>query len=462
MYIRIIIITGIILLLIRYALFVFYKPQLHDGERVRLETTVLSEPTKSARFNRLPAEYCNGFGCERVLVTYPPTIRISYGDHVSIIGTIEETVLGRSKVVTMYMPNIEIKNQNPKGKNENNSSVISMSLGLKSHGLSGSEGSSKQKMVEDSSSSTQNDTMGDSGLLSVGRMTMLNLAGGLRSRIQELYFENLSKQDANLLMGIVLGIKGSFTKSFSQDLQSTGVLHVIAASGMNVTMVGGFLFGLALKLFNRRNALLFTILGVTFYAVVSGLQPSIVRATLMGVMAFGAQLLGRQYAGMYGLGLAGWLMLMWSPSLIRDVGFQLSIMSTVGILFIKPLFPQAKAFDDIGTTISAQIMTLPILLGNFGTYGILSILVNALVLWTIPPLMVLGGVGGLIGLELEPVGSLLIIFCQPFLWIFEHVVSYFGSLHWNVQVSNFPAAMIVGYYLIVSAFLFYKTRPQAN
>src|SRR6185312_6794584 len=116
-----------------------------------------------------------------------------------------------------------------------------------------------------------------------------------------------------------------------------GVLHVIAASGMNVTFVSAaLLFSLGLFL-NRRNALLFGSLGIIFYLFLVGLQPSILRASIMGLLAFGAGLLGRQHIGIFALFVSGYVLLLWQPNFLFDVGFQLSFMATCGIMFMKPL-----------------------------------------------------------------------------------------------------------------------------
>jgi competence protein ComEC len=121
--------------------------------------------------------------------------------------------------------------------------------------------------------------------------------------------------------------------------------------------------------------------------------------------------------------------------------------------------------DDIGTTIAAQVATIPILVGSFGTYGLLSILVNALVLWTIPPLMVLGGVGGLLGLVWEPLGSLLLALATSLLWFFTGVVQYFGGFGWQISIGELPIIMIVGYYLVLGSWIWIiwkKRKLQKN
>lgn len=201
-------------------------------------------------------------------------------------------------------------------------------------------------------------------------------AAKIRKKAGDLYAKSLPPISANLLVGIVFGADQDMPKEFMDALRISGVVHVIAASGMNVTFVTAALLGILGAVFRRQVAITIAIIGVLFYMVLAGFEPSIVRATVMGIIAFSASLLGRQNFAFGSLFLTAFLMLFITPSLIGDVGFQLSFLATSGILSIKPILPFGKnkfVSDDLGTTISAQIATLPILLAVFGQYGLLSI-----------------------------------------------------------------------------------------
>jgi competence protein ComEC len=255
------------------------------------------------------------------------------------------------------------------------------------------------------------------------------------------------------------------SKDFIGNLRISGVMHVIAASGMNITMVAGFFSAIFMLFLKRQTALFASILGIVFYAFLAGMQPSIIRASIMGVLVFSSQILGRQSIGAYGLFLAGFIMLFISPLLISDVGFQLSLTATAGLLYIRPLFGKieklnsfSKKFpliEDLFITLSAQIATLPILLATFGTYSLWSILVNALILWTIPTLMILGGAGAILGMVFQPLGSILIYLCLPFLLYFQKVIMLFSLLSGVLVIHNLPISFIVGYYLLLLAVIFY-------
>lgn len=285
-----------------------------------------------------------------------------------------------------------------------------------------------------------------------------------RQKIVAVFNGSLSQIDSALLLGIVFGIKQNMPEDFSNALRNTGLLHVIAASGMNVTLIGGFLLGLFSYFFKRQAALILTIFAIVLYSLLAGLEPSIVRAAIMGIIVFTAQVLGRQSLSLYSLFLAALLMLLFSPPLLFDLGFQLSFFATAGLILIKPRLSIKRLkpfplFEDLTTTLSAQLATLPILLNAFGTYSVTSILANALILWIVPLIMVFGGIAALFSLFFTPLAVLILYLSIPLLKLFEWVALLFGH---GPQISiSFPPALAIGYYLILLSILMTRRRPEA-
>lgn len=286
-----------------------------------------------------------------------------------------------------------------------------------------------------------------------------NLLFNLRQKIVGFFETSLPQTDSSLMLGIVFGIKGEFPQHFAENIKNTGLLHVIAASGMNITLVGGFLSGLFTYFFKRRIALALSIGGILLYAFLAGFEPSIVRASIMGILVFSAQIMGRQTLSFLSLIFAGWAMLIIKPNLIADIGFQLSFMATAGLITFRPLFYKNKKIkhvikksiigEDLVTTITAQIFTLPILLASFGTYSLWSILVNGLVLWTVPPLMILGAIASFVGIIASSAGVLILALAKPFLVYFEAIVNLFGSAGGLLSTESIPIGAVFAYYFIL-------------
>ena len=260
----------------------------------------------------------------------------------------------------------------------------------------------------------------------------------IKKTSKELFDGSIPMTSSALLMGMVFGGNQGMPKAFMDKLRITGVIHVIAASGMNVTMAAGVFISLLGKILKRQIVLLLSILGVLFYAFLAGFEPSIVRAAIMVAISLGAGFLGRQYLAQFALLLTGYLMLIYRPANLFDIGFQLSFLSTWGILILKPLMPFQKFFlaDDMGTTMAAQLATFPVLFATFGQYGLLSLLVNICVLWTVPFLMIFGAIGAIGGMVFVPLGKLFVWISLPFLMYFERVVSFFADLNWVWRVDS--------------------------
>lgn len=298
----------------------------------------------------------------------------------------------------------------------------------------------------------------------------------IRKKAKTIYESHLPPISSSLLLGIIFGGKHGMPKDFEEKLQVTGAMHVIAASGMNVTFVAGFLISGLSSFLNRRHAVVITSLGVIYYMFLAGLEPSIMRAGIMALFAFGAAFLGKQYYGLFTLLLTLVILLLISPGLLVDVGFQLSFLATLGIILFKPGFFSLEnvtdrgrtilksLLDDVGTTVAAQIGAMPVLLSVFGTVGILSVLVNALVLWTIPVIMTFGAISLLASLIIEPIGVIFLYLCLPFLLIFEKVIIFFGNFGLVYEVGDLAWQVIAGYYFIMITvyLLIKKSCPEQN
>ena len=214
--------------------------------------------------------------------------------------------------------------------------------------------------------------------------------------------------------------------------------------------------------FKRQLAVVISISGILFYAFLASFEPSIVRASIMGIIAFSALILGKQQFSLYALFLTGFVMLFISPKLFLDIGFQLSFISTLGILYIPLLFKkwQNSLTQDLFTTLSAQVATLPILLMNFGTYSLWSVAVNALVLWIIPIVMILGAVSAVGFLIFEPFGGFFLYLALPFLIYFETLVSFFSNLEGGINIESFPWQFIASYYSFLASVIIFKLKKH--
>ncbi len=260
----------------------------------------------------------------------------------------------------------------------------------------------------------------------------VGFGANFRNNIISFYQKVLPQPMSELAAGITLGSKGNLTNEFWDQVKKTGVAHIVVASGTNVTFVVSFLMGVLTAFLSRKRAILFVILGITFYLFVSGFEAPLIRAAVMAGFTFLAQETGRLILPWRVLFITGGVMLAINPEWLTDIGFTLSFVSTASLLLFErrirsKLFFIPEFFKEgLSTSLAAQIGVAPILFVTFGRFNIWSPIVNALVLWTVPYIMILGVVGGVMGLIIPFVGKLILWLGYPLLWWFVKIVSIFN------------------------------------
>ncbi len=284
----------------------------------------------------------------------------------------------------------------------------------------------------------------------------------VRQKIITSFETSLPKDLSGLMLGVVFGIRVDLSKNFLESLRQTGVMHVIAASGMNVTMTGGFIFYLFSSFLKRQLAVFLSILGILFYVFFAGFEPSIIRASIMGIIAFSSQILGRQKDSFYALILTAFLMLFISPKFLFDIGFQLSFLSTLGILFIPQIFNRiknalSKRFpnDFFGSNCDSS--------HSFGGFWKLFNIFHTRKRACIMDNTVfddLRAIAALISFVFEPLAGVFLYLCLPFLLYFEKTVTFFTSFKLNLTVETISWQFMLSYYLLLASFIAYNVKKH--
>ncbi|KKQ92578.1 MAG: ComEC/Rec2-related protein [Candidatus Woesebacteria bacterium GW2011_GWB1_39_10] len=255
---------------------------------------------------------------------------------------------------------------------------------------------------------------------------------GIRNSIISFYQEVLPEPEGGLLGGIVIGAKGALSPDFYNQTKLAGVAHVVVASGANVTFVVSFLMGVLTLFLTRRKAIVFAIVGIILYLFISGFDAPLIRAAIMSSVLFLGQETGRLVSTWRVLFITAGLMLIYNPGWIVDIGFILSFVSTASlILFEKRIHSKLLKIpkflrEGLSTSLAAQIGVAPILFVTFGQFNIWSPLINALVLWTVPGIMIIGSIGGIVGLIFPFLGKLILLLTYPLLYWFVKIVAIFN------------------------------------
>lgn len=217
----------------------------------------------------------------------------------------------------------------------------------------------------------------------------------------------LPQPHSGLAAGMLLGVRSSLTESFHGELVNTGTLHVVAASGYNVTMVMRVMMGILLIYLSRKWSILIGFVGVIVYVIIAGASAAVVRAAIMGILTFSAYFWGRPVEARRILWIVSYLMIIYNPLILADVGFQLSVVATASILYVEPFirrFVEERnkwmresrlgeyLAENLYPTLAAWVATGPIIWYHFGRVSWISPLANLLVLGLVPTIMVLAAV----------------------------------------------------------------------
>lgn len=290
-----------------------------------------------------------------------------------------------------------------------------------------------------------------------------------RNNIIGRFQKFLPGPQAAFLSGLTLGERGEFSDSFKESLKRSGTTHLVALSGYNITVLATAVLAVFLNFFRRRIALILASLAIIGFVIMTGAEASVVRAGIMGLLVILAQQSGRIYNFRNATALVALVMVLANPKiLVFDVGFQLSFLALIGIVYLKPLFfnrivDQEKSFlnwrDNFQTTTSAQLAVLPILLLNFGYFSLNSILANILVLELVPLTMALGFFLAGVSFFSNYLAWLLVWPTDFLLRTAMAIIDFFGRWAWLWEI-EFNFGFLILYYLIMGSTIFIKRRYE--
>lgn len=277
-----------------------------------------------------------------------------------------------------------------------------------------------------------------------------------RGRVEKAVGELISEPHSSLLLGIVFGVRSQMPEDFRQKLQETGTLHVVVASGQNVAIVIWILTELLTWVVSRKKAIVAALAGMIVYVLMIGAEPPVVRAGIMAAIAYLAQFLGREEEGTIALLFAAGLMLLISPLILFDISFQLSFAATAGLIWLYPLL-RGKIFSlpgfgpALATTLAAQLAVMPIIWVYFGRLSLLSLIINGVILWVVPLVMVLGSIMAGFSLIIRPLAQALSFFVWLLLEYFVRVIEVSGRIPGvSLEANELSVWWLVGYYVALA------------
>ncbi|MBL7155368.1 MAG: ComEC family competence protein [Candidatus Portnoybacteria bacterium] len=292
-----------------------------------------------------------------------------------------------------------------------------------------------------------------------------------KDKLRKVIEQTLLPPQSSVLKAIFLGDRFGLSNELKEKLNITGTRHIVAISGMHMIIMSQILLFLALGLgLWRGQAFYFVLFFLVLYIIMIGAPASAVRAGIMAGLLLLAQKIGRLRSADRAVVLAATTMLAINPSLLKaDVGFQLSFMAVLSIIYLKPIldnktisWPNPWRLKDILTmTLAAQLGTLPILIFHFGRLSLISPLANLLIVPLLPLIMISGitlSFAGLIWLSLAKILAWPVWFLLSYT---VKVVDYLSSFPLAAyEFKNISWLILIGYYLILVLIIYKCSRPK--
>lgn len=298
-----------------------------------------------------------------------------------------------------------------------------------------------------------------------------------RQGIRQSIYRIAEPQTATVLTGLLLGDRSEIDPAIQDDFARSGIIHVLAVSGLHVGFV--LLICVTMAGFLRitgRGALLFTGVAIWFYAALTGLNPPVVRASLMATLFLLARFRDRPTDAANLLAAAALIILFIQPLALFQVGFQLSFAAVTAILFLHSRCESAVKTTRVGQIIYryrfsrwamgliivsfvAQLGTLPFSAHHFGRVSLVGVLAN---LPTIP-LVFLAVATSFLGLAFLPLsasvgkiyGAVASFAMQIIFWFSDKL----SAMPW-ASLDNWypPVWVLIVYVLLVIALFFWRHR----
>lgn len=311
--------------------------------------------------------------------------------------------------------------------------------------------------------------------VSRGELVLLNQAkqslitkwlNASRNYLRSALRAHLSGAELAISLALILGDNSMLDKEIRDSFTNTGALHVLAVSGLHISIIMQILMA-ALAVFSgvlsRRVAVILLIGIMWWYAAITGLSPSVLRAVIMFTVLSIAQLSGRNYDSLNTLLFTAFVLVLWNPLTVFDIGFQLSFLAMLGIFLFyekiesfwvirQPILQKVWQGTAIG--LAAQVMTTPLSLHYFNQFPNYFILTNI-------GLMASSGIilgGGLLifsvswwGFVAKWIGAALMLVVGLSLWFIQWVESLPGAVAFGFTV-HFWTVLAIG---VLFPLLFY-------
>lgn len=285
----------------------------------------------------------------------------------------------------------------------------------------------------------------------------------LRTKLLGSLEYSLPSPHAGFVEGVILGAMENIPKATVEVFRKTGASHMVAVSGYNVTVVSNFFSKFFVIIgFSRYKTYWLVTTALIAFAILTGAGASVVRAAIMSIIFLTAKHIGRPGNITTSIIWAALIMLIFNPSLYKnDLGFQLSFMSTLGLVYFSQYFSDKLPAnlpgflkDGLASTFSATLLTLPIIIYSFGRISLASLPANVLTLPLMPYLMMSGSLTMFVGLASSSLGKIVGIPAHLISAYIIGTLNFFAQLDYSELRASQDQPSVL--YVYAAIFIFYR------
>lgn len=294
----------------------------------------------------------------------------------------------------------------------------------------------------------------------------------LRKKIIKTIYEIYPKDEAIFLAWILIWARESIPEETKQNFNNSWLTHFIAVSWFNITILIIFI-SYILKYFPTFIKIISITIFIVLFTILVWESAPVIRASIMWLLWYYIITSGRKWNIFILILVTAVIMWIYSPfSLNYDVSLHLSFLALIWIIYTKDFFDKIfyflPNFLEIKTafslTISALVLTLPIMIINFWQFSTLAFLANILVSWTIPIAMLLWFISIIVYFVYQPISIIIWYFTWILLKWDMIIVQFFGSLSFSVYKINFGVFKyhfeILYFIILIFLILWYRKRDE--
>ena len=298
----------------------------------------------------------------------------------------------------------------------------------------------------------------------------------LREKVLTILRRNIKgEEELGLAEALLIGYKDDLDKKLVQSYSNTGVVHIIAISGLHLGLIYGVLVMTMKPLRKRKNIKWFspviTIISLWLFSLLAGAQPSVLRSAVMFTCIAFAEILSRKTSIYNSLAVSAFLLLCYNPFWLWDVGFQLSYAAVLSIvIFMRPVYNwfyiKNKLLDNIwklnAVTIAAQIITLPFTLFYFHQFPNFFLITNFIAV-PLSSIILLGEIFLCIVSFIPAIAGITGMILSGLINIMNSYIEKISSIPFStwpgIQITVVQGILMMIFIVSISEFIFRKNKP---